>query len=84
MATLTENQANTAFDNRTSCDKACDSAAVFETFLFYGRLDGMRYHINTAAAGGLGLDTDSTPEEIKTALITHLQTMEYLGSKTAA
>jgi len=79
METLTEEQAQCAWDCKTSCKKNVSDENVFNSFLFYGKVDGFRYHVNSTEEG-LALDKDSTLGECEIAIVAHLQTVDYKGT----
>ncbi len=52
---------------------------VFYTIRVHSKLEGFEYYIDSTRQS-LALTENSTPAEIETAVVTFLQTQEYLGT----
>lgn len=80
MANLTQEQAQSLWDNRKKCVKV-EMNATFQTYLFDSFLDGCKYHVNSTASE-LDIDGTSTPEAVEGAIVEHLKDCAYLGDCT--
>lgn len=78
MANLTAEQSQFLWDKAFKKSKEYVNG-VFNTIRVHSKLDGFTYYVDSARQS-IAIDENSTSAEIETAVVSHLQTQEYLGT----